>query len=511
MLRARRIVLPLAVFFTVVCLLYSSFTAEDAYIASRYATNLAQSGALVFNEGERICALTSPLHALVESLLDLVFGDPLVPYKVLSLLALLASMWLLFRLFRDSVSAQVGVVLAMVLSPSVILWTFGGLETPLLLFLVTALAALAYRVDELDLKTMCVLHFLAGAAVVTRYDSVLFVLPLVLWSWTRARRLSRILPAAAAGIVLPLAWFVFSAVYYQDVLPTSFYVKTPSFSPAVARVNGLYIAEHLVLVGMVPYLIFLVRQSRPGEWWRIVREQARAVWWLQIGLGAMLLYGLTSATTHMMFSFRYFVPYLPATAVLLGDLARRRDAFAGREVTHNPKPARYGLLLWMMFAFQVFQAGWTYTRSLDGLSLLGEYRRIGARDYAGRFVPALALNAEDTRAHWTSLGETRPPRISTFAAGMLPYTYREAYIYEKLVSFRFNCRYDLRTSADYLHIMTPRHGSVEYQLVKPIDEYELVSSHTRFFDGRSETLMVFYNPAPAPNRLPPGIRDPCLE
>ncbi len=511
MLSIRRLVLPLAAFFIVACILYFSFTAEDAYIVCRYATNLVHSGALVFNQGERICAFTSPLHCLIESLLDLVFGDPLLPYKLISLLALLASIWLLFRLFRDSLGAQVGVILVVVLSPPLILWTFGGLETPLLLFLVTALATLAYRVDHMDLKTLCVLHVLAGATVITRYDSVLFVLPLVLWSWTRARSLGRILLAAGAGGILPLAWIVFSALYYQQVLPTSFYIKTPSFSLAVAGANGLYVAEHLVLAGVIPYLVFLLPQSRPGEWWRILRRQARAAWWLQVGLGAMLLYGLTSATTHMMFSFRYFVPYLPATAILLGDLCRRREMSAGERAVAGARQPRYVLLLVAMLVFQIFQAGWTYTRSLDGLSLLGEYRGIGARDYAGRFLPALALNAKDTRAHWTRLGETRPPRISTFAAGLLPYTYHDAYIYEKLVSFRFNCRYDLRTSSDYLHIMTPRHGSVKYQLAKPIDEYELVSSHTTFFDGRSETLMVFYDPAPAPNRLPPGVHDPCPE
>ncbi len=69
MSRPRPIAVVVAVFFVVVCALFFAFTVEDAYIVSRYAANLANDGVLVFNQGERICALTSPLHSLVEGAL----------------------------------------------------------------------------------------------------------------------------------------------------------------------------------------------------------------------------------------------------------------------------------------------------------------------------------------------------------------------------------------------------------------------------------------------------------
>jgi hypothetical protein len=43
--------------------LFYGFIADDSFITARYAENLVDWGQLVFNPGERISALTSPLHA----------------------------------------------------------------------------------------------------------------------------------------------------------------------------------------------------------------------------------------------------------------------------------------------------------------------------------------------------------------------------------------------------------------------------------------------------------------
>nr|MBC8437242.1 hypothetical protein [Planctomycetota bacterium] len=48
---------------------FSSYTAEDAFIVYRYSENLIHGNGLVFNSGEYVSALTSPLHALIVSVL----------------------------------------------------------------------------------------------------------------------------------------------------------------------------------------------------------------------------------------------------------------------------------------------------------------------------------------------------------------------------------------------------------------------------------------------------------
>jgi hypothetical protein len=95
---------------------------------------------------------------------------------------------------------------------------------------------------------------------------------------------------------------------------------------------------------------------------------------------------------------------------------------------------------------------------------------------------------------------------------MLPYTFRESYIYEKLVSYR-HChqRYQQGLYADYLHILAPRQGPVDQQLPKSEENYALVSSYEMFFDGSMQTFLVYYNPEPAAHNLSLRINDACKQ
>jgi hypothetical protein len=124
----------------------------------------------------------------------------------------------------------------------------------------------------------------------------------------------------------------------------------------------------------------------------------------------------------------------------------------------------------------------------------------------------LKQEALDIEKHWEVVnGDSgRPPRIITYAAGMLPYIYRESYIYEKLVSYR-HChqRYQQRLYADYIHILAPRQGQVDEQLPMPEESYYLVSSYEMFFDGSLQEFLVYYNPRPEAHNLSTTIDGPC--
>jgi hypothetical protein len=161
--------------------------------------------------------------------------------------------------------------------------------------------------------------------------------------------------------------------------------------------------------------------------------------------------------------------------------------------------------------FQLYQNAYTYNHSVNGISMVGEYRALGIRDYV-RFMQILKREAVDIENHWELMNGNsgRHPRIITYAAGMLPYTYRESYIYEKLVSYR-HCyvRDHQGLYADYIHILAPRQGSVAEQLPRPEDSYYLVSSYKMFFDGSMQDFLVYYNPTPEANNLSARIDEPC--
>lgn len=524
----------LALLATSVALLFP-FSAEDAFITYRYAENLVETGALVFNRGEPVLALTSPLHAVLSAGLHLATGRVVLANKIFGVALLVGAAGLVLWRFTGRPAAQLVAVGILLLPPCVALWSVGGLETPLLLFLVSLLSCAAWTGEEsgeagraraeIGVVRLHLVFVVAGLAFLTRYDSVLFTLPVLAHVTSRARSARTVPAAAAVGAALPLAWLVASLLYYGDVLPTSFYTKTPSVGFPEMIGNAKYVVGWLVFTGILPVtlvLATLAHARRDAASW--MREHVGRAWWLHLGLAAQLAYGLTMATTHMMFSFRFFVPYLPAVALVLGDLA---GAFARRLGDPGRRRAfdrAVGLTVGSLLLLQAFQLHHTRSRSVNGLSLVGEYRETGVEDYAA-FVAALEAQAADVRAHWQSVGpDDRQPRIYTFAGGVLPWAFRDSYVYETLASWR-DCAddqprvdgpnvwmqptVDLRRSADYVHVITPRHGPVASQLPKPVARYERVSSRQIAFDGAEERLLVFHDPDPAPHRLGTRIHDPC--
>jgi arabinofuranosyltransferase len=523
-----------AVFGAIASWHFAAFTADDAYIVARYAVNARDIGEWAFNPGEPVSALTSPLHGLLLIGLSFFAADPLPLYKVFALLIVVAAS--MFLLVSYGVERREAMPLAAVLvAPSVILWTFAGLETPLLAAIVTAMAAIYTLIDPGNGRRLPALGALAGFAVLTRYDAVLFAGPVLVAGLVHATPSwkERMIAVTLAGIP-PSIWLMYAWLHYGSVLPTSFYIKTPTAALDVMTVNLRYMAEHLLIGGvgvMAVYAIFCLISRR--EMRTTLGDEMRAHWGLHAGVAAVLAYGATMATVHMMFAFRHFVPYFGATALALAHVARRADAKMGvgcdfREMQTKFAPDPHfrarsyaaGAAALLILLIHAFHAEAMYRRSLQGLGTFGEYGEQGVAGYARDYIPAMMKNAADVKAHWSTLNKGRQPRVWTFAAGALPYAYREAYIFEALVSFRHGCpaeedgrRSDgrvWRAHADYIHAFT-RHGRLA-RLLAPVRarDVTLISEQPIHFNGRDEKLLVYYNPAPFPNVLPPRIDAPCL-
>ena len=503
---------PIVLILIISAIFYFNFTAEDAYITYRYAENFVNIGSLVYNQGEPINAMTSPLHALVSAALFSATGHTVLSNKILALFLLLLSAILVWQRYKDQPRWQLLSLILILMPPSVLLWTFGGLETPILLFLATVTVLLVERRPPFELNRLCLIFFLAGLAFLTRYDSILFFLPATLYAASKSRSIKYVLIAIAGAAILPLAWLAVSINYYGDLLPTSFYVKTPKGNLGELIFNGVYIASYLFYVGLIPVVALvlglLIPKHRTLD---VLYRHFKSIWWLYAGLLLEILYGLTMATHHMMFSFRSFVPYIPASAILAVDLLRRAVETRAVDLsTQRPASLFAGFLLCLTL-FQLYQNVYTYHHSVNGISLVGEYRAVGIRDYV-RFMWILKQEALDIEHHWATIneGSGRRPRILTYAAGMLPYTYKESYIYEKLVSYR-HCyeRYQQALYADYIHILAPRQGQVDQQLPRPENSYKLVSSYEMFFDGSRQKFLVYYNPSPEVHNLSARINEPC--
>lgn len=498
---------------------FAPFTAEDAYITALHARNLVESGQLSFNAGERVSALTSPLHALIEAALGALTGAIVPANRALSMAAMAAVTWIALRRGSTPVARLTWAAL-IAASPAVILWTWGGLETPYLFLLTTWLAERTLAPGPWDAPRIAGVHLLAGLAFLTRHDAALFAAPLVFCSWWRVRRPLPILGAALLGAAAPVAWLVFAKHTYGEILPTSAYLKAPNFSPPMLARNGTYVAVWLVASGAVPlaaaaFLSNLRKHERAGR----VGLEAIAV---LAALFVTLAYTLGMARAHMMFGFRCFVPFLGVVALLIARLAgaaspRPRAVFTGTAAA--------------LVAFHAAQAVAFDRRSLDGIVPLSEYPATGVRSYSRQFVPALLQAGEALRRHWAARNPrlNRAPRLVSFAGGAPPFA-GHAHVYEQLASYRHNWSvslgwmrvhglsrpgpdghiperrvFDAASASDYLLVLTPRHGPVEAQIPRPAAAYELVFRADLDFDGRREALLLLHSPDPAPHALPPSV------
>src|SRR4030095_3031041 len=90
---------------------YFNFTAEDAYITYRYAENWVNIGSLVYNDGEPINAMTSPLHAMLSAALFFVTGNTVLSNKILFFVLLLLSALLVWYRYREHLHLQVLAIL----------------------------------------------------------------------------------------------------------------------------------------------------------------------------------------------------------------------------------------------------------------------------------------------------------------------------------------------------------------------------------------------------------------
>lgn len=485
---------------------FSPFTADDSYIVARYGRNLADSGQFVFNSNEHITALTSPLEGLLAAALHLVFGSSITATKLLGAIAVISAVCYASSTLRHRVDRVLFLCLTL-LSPFVAVWTVGGLETPFLLALVTTVVVLTARQSVAHNRRAMLVSALVGVAFLTRYDSILFTGPALLALAARSPRSVRsVLAALVPAAVIALAWLVFSRSYFGDIWPTSRYVKAPTLSGSVVRDGVVYEVQALVLSGIgllfLPALGALFTRKRPD-----VLARLRNRWWLILGLCMIGAYGSVTDLVHMMFSYRMFVPYLPAIALLGLELARpaldgwsfpsRRRRWVGAAVV--------GVL-----ALQGVCAAAVFWHGLNP-SAVGEYRRVSLERYGDDFLPALRDLAQAVERHWHAQPgrSARVPRVQTFTAGVVPFELTRSYTYEMLVSYRDRCRYDTRTSADYLHVMWPAFGPLSTQLPKGRN-WELVYSRTMSFDGSTQHMQVYFQRHPAPNRLPDTVNAPCI-
>jgi hypothetical protein len=361
------------------------------------------------------------------------------------------------------------------------------------------------RRDEPTASGVITAFVLAGACFLTRHDAGLVVAPaLALLAWRNG--LLRSLLPVAIGAALPCAWLVVARVYYGDFLPTSFYLKTPGASLA----DAVYTFEFVLYSGLAFWLLAALGSiGARADGREIGRAHLRATGWAYALLAMLLAYGCAAGATHMFYSFRLFVPFLPIVALVCADLAERAFTFPERS-------GGWRLPAWIGALVLLLQAVNLHVVSQPGGNVGGarnaEFRLDGASDLSA-LVADLRAPAETVRDHWSAqpASRRRPMRVKVFAAGALPFALPEAYVYTTLASYRHQCQpneFEILMMADYFTVSG--HDLDEQIRAGRYRHFQPISSRAGMSYGQPIQHVVFFNPNPRPNRLPPRIGEACL-
>jgi hypothetical protein len=301
----------------------AQFFHDDAFIALRYARNLAEGHGLGWNPGDRVEGYSSFLHVV---LLSAGLRAGLAPeacargvgaISALILLGVLLRHW--HAQGRGEPEERLGSALcAMWLACSypILVWVWGGLETPLVALLCTlgALGVMRLLRDASPRADVALGAGLAlGAAVLTRPDAALFVavsglflLGTPLRPLRERLRSATALGAAATLCVLPqLLW---RHAYYGEWVPNTYYTKLAGLPLETALEGVRYVA---LFWTAPPFLMLVAAVGLARERLRSAPERL----YLASLCAAHTLYLVFAGGDHMT-SFRLAAPLVPLGAVL---------------------------------------------------------------------------------------------------------------------------------------------------------------------------------------------------
>jgi hypothetical protein len=196
---------------------------EDAMIVLRYARNLAAGDGFVFNLGEKVLGVTTPLQTLLSTLIFLAgAGSETAPawQNLAGLFWLAVEAFLLLLLLRRLAFPAAALPASLLLFGGFYGgYLYLGMETHLF----TALLLLALLLDLGETPRPWQLGVVLGLAFLTRYDAALLAGLLGVAAWIRDRRFPW--QTTLAFFLVAAPWLLFSQLYFGSILPQPLMAK----------------------------------------------------------------------------------------------------------------------------------------------------------------------------------------------------------------------------------------------------------------------------------------------
>lgn len=237
--------------FVLYCGIKSEVYVDDVFITLKYARNLAEGNGMVFNAGEKVMGITSPLWCWLNAVGFVFFPAErfgALGCRLLSFISIFGAALGFYRLGRKmgwGCAGLIGAIGICLLPDHIPLF---GLEYPLGIWLALEIL-LAFSKGQKKL-----MGILGGLIILTRPEAAVFVVLVFLFEYMQSRKIREIF-TMAAYLLIPLApALLFLTVYYGSPIPNTLNAKHAQLED-----HGLF---WLCSVGLGAWRYFIVEFLR---------------------------------------------------------------------------------------------------------------------------------------------------------------------------------------------------------------------------------------------------------
>lgn len=233
---------------------------DDAYITFRYARNLAYAGSFVYNPGEWILGVTTPLFGIISALFYLVHLP--MPTTVLFLNIILDGLisFLIYKALCESVSQTSAIVFVLLFafSPTIVRVSVGCMESNL--FLLGSVCAILLS----QKKKMLPAIGLAAVLSFVRPEGAILI-GLLLLKLIFARCWKKLLLSLSLVTIIVVPPLIYLQSVYGSFVPHSITVKSNDLYVSPLQVAQRLLVPEVFAIALLPLSIYGLALSLKGN------------------------------------------------------------------------------------------------------------------------------------------------------------------------------------------------------------------------------------------------------
>ena len=233
---------------------------DDAYITFRYARNLAYTGSFVYNPGEWVQGVTTPLFGLISALFYLLHAPMPTTVLVVNIIADALISFLMYRALRVTISQTSGVffVLLFAFSPTIVRVSVGCMESNL--FLLGSLFAILLSQKG---KTLAAVG-LAAILFFVRPEGAILV-GLLLLKLILGKEWKNLLLSLGLVSILVIPPLVFLQSIYGSCIPHSIAAKSNDLYLSPLQIARRMLVPEVFAMALLPLSLYGLAVSLKGN------------------------------------------------------------------------------------------------------------------------------------------------------------------------------------------------------------------------------------------------------